>query len=144
MLLFLILKNYIYEVNETGEISEYKSTVSKDNRLYFLDRLKQHEPNFIGTLQPKPIDFKSDHAQWLEGIAAGAWFELYDTTIDLQFRFKRISPYGNIDVDGLYKINDQSFNYTEEYTFVQYSNCSFFHIEQQNKIYRFDFIERFS
>lgn len=137
-------ENFIYEVNEKGEISEYKSSVKKDNRRYFLDRLKNHIPNFIGTLEPKDVATISHHAQWLDGIAAGAWFELYFTGIVDEYRFKRVSPHGNIDVDGLYKVNNKSFNYKETYSFVHYSNCAFYHIEQQKIIYRFDLIKRFS
>ena len=137
-------ENYVYEVSETGNISEYQSSVQKDNRRYFLDRLKDHKPNFIGTLEPKHVKIKNNHAQWLDGIAAGAWFELHLTEEADLFRFKRISPYGNIDVDGFYKIQDSAFNYHEDYNFVQYSNCLFFHIEQYEKRYRFDFVEPFS
>lgn len=134
--------NCVYEVNEIGEISEYKSTVKKDNRRYFLDRLKDHNVNYEGTLKPKHVDSKSMHAQWLDGIAAGAWFELHLTNDVRIYRFKRISPYGNIDVDGLYQIDDVSFNYKTKYRFVQYSNCAFYHIEQLNKKYRFELIEK--
>ena len=137
-------ENHIYEVSEVGEILEYQSSVKKDNRRYFLDRLRQHEPNFIGTLEPKHIEDKSHHAQWLDGIAAGAWFELHVTDIIHEYRFRRISPYGNIDVDGLYKVDKECFKYEEGYSFVHYSNCAFYHIEQQEKIYRFDLIKRLS
>jgi hypothetical protein len=136
--------NFVYEVSEKGKVSEYQSSVKKDNRHYFLDRLKDHTPNFSGTLDPKHVEVKNDHAQWLDGIAAGAWFELHLTKEAHLFRFKRISPYGNIDVDGLYQLQDTSFNYDEEYSFVQYSNCLFFHIEQYEKRYRFDFVGPFS
>jgi hypothetical protein len=134
--------NCVYEVSEKGEISKYLSSVKKDNRLYFLDRLKNHQPNFIGTLKPRHSDIKSHHAQWLDGIAAGAWFEVYPTDKKDTYRFRRISPYGNIDVDGLYSVNDSNFNHEESYSFVHYSNCAFYHIEQQKIIYRFDFIKR--
>ena len=137
-------ENNVYEVNEKGEISEYQSSVKKDNRRYFLDRLQNYSPNFIGTLEPKHIEVKNHHAQWLNGIAAGAWFELYVTDIIDEYRFRRVSPHGNIDVEGLYKVNNKNFNYQETYSFVHYSNCAFYHIEQQEIIYRFDLIKKFS
>jgi len=134
--------NCVYEVSDQGDISEYKSTVSKDNRRYFLDRLKSHLVSFEGTLEPILVDERSHHAQWLDGIAAGAWFELHLTENSHVYRFKRISPHGNIDVDGLYHISDTSFNYSTNYKFIQYSNCAFYYIEQQNKVYRFDLVEK--
>ncbi len=137
-------ENYVYEISEEGNITTYQSSVKKDNRRYFLDRLKQHKPNFIGTLKPKHIEIKSHHAQWLDGIAAGAWFELHLTDVEHEYRFRRVSPHGNIDVDGLYKVDNTNFNYQETYSFVHYSNCAFYHIEQQQKIYRFDFIKKLS
>ena len=135
-------QNQVYEVNEIGEISDYKSSVRKDNRRYFLDRLLDHQVSFEGTLEPKHVDVKSHHAQWLDGIAAGAWFELHLTNEIHIFRFKRISPNGNIDVDALYCINDTSFTYNESYEFIQYSNCAFFHIMQKNYVYKFEFLEK--
>lgn len=137
-------ENCIYEVSETGEISNYQSSVKKDNRRYFLDRLQDHSPNFIGTLEPKQVEVKNHHAQWLDGIAAGAWFELHVTDIVHEYRFRRISPHGNIDVDGLYKVDKECFKYDEAYSFVHYSNCAFYHIEQHKTIYRFDLIKRLS
>lgn len=137
-------ENKVYEVTESGIISDFNSTVRKENFRLFLDRLRQHTPNFIGTLEPRPVDIISRHAQWLSGIAAGAWFELYQTDEALIFRFRRISPYGNIDVHALYKVEDITFEYQEDYEFVHYSNCAFFHIKQKDKIYRFDISEKLS
>ena len=137
-------KDMVYEVSETGKISEFISTVRKENIKYFLDKLKIHTPNFVGTLHPKPVEIKSVHAQWLSGIAAGAWFELHQTEQDLIFRFRRISPYGNIDVNGLYLVEDITFEYHEDYEFVHYSNCAFFHIRQKEKIFRFNLTEKIS
>jgi hypothetical protein len=137
-------ENHVYEVSENGEISEYQSSVKKDNRRYFLDRLKDYSPNFTGTLEPKHISIKSHHAQWLDGIAAGAWFELHPTEQSHLFRFRRISPHENIDVDAIYEIDDISFDYDKPYRFIQYSNCAFFHIEQQSKVYKFELKEKLS
>jgi len=137
-------ENHVYEVSKNGKILKYQSSVKKDNRRYFLDRLKQHNPNFVGTLEPKHVEIKSHHAQWLDGIAAGAWFELHIAEEINVYRFKRISPHGNIDVDGFYVIDDLSFKYSEPYSFIQYSNCAFFHIEQQKKVYRFELSEKFN
>ena len=131
-------QNAIYEVDEIGKISEYSSSVIKDNLRYFLDRLKSHSPNFIGTLEPKDNDERSANAQWLSGIAAGAWFELYETEDKTIYRFRRVSPYGHVDCNELYTIDDVSFKYSETYRFVHYSNCKFFHVSQHEKTYRFD------
>ena len=131
-------QNAIYEVDEMGKISEYSSSVIKDNLRYFLDRLKSHSPNFIGTLEPKDNDERSANAQWLSGIAAGAWFELYETEDKTIYRFRRVSPYGHVDCNELYTIDDVSFKYSETYRFVHYSNCKFFHVSQHEKTYRFD------
>lgn len=133
-------ENEIYEVSEKGEIEIFRSTVSKVNRKNFLDKLKGHVPNYIGSLHPKHTEEKAGHAQWLEGIAAGAWFELHEAETAAEYRFKRISPHGNVDVHGIYKVDDVSFNLDKDYQFKHYSNCAFFHVIQEDKKFRFDFL----
>ena len=135
-------ENRVYEVSDLGEISEFKSTVRKENFKYFLDKLENHTPNYIGTLYPKTIENLNENAQWLEGIAAGAWFELFKTDNEMIYRYKRISPEGRLDVEGLFKINDSSFIYNEKYAFVHYSNCHFFNIRQEEKLYRFELVKK--
>lgn len=134
-------ENKVYVVSEQGEINTFNSTVSKENRRLFLDRLKGYNPSLVGTLQPKQNNVKAQHAQWLSGIAAGAWFELYALESKTQYRFRRISPYGHIDCDGIYILRDEGFDINLEYQFIHYSNCLFFNIEQGGKSYRFDFVE---
>lgn len=130
--------NQIFEVSEKGEISEFSSTPARENVRCFLDRLHGYKPNLIGNLIPKPVAGVHKNAQWLEGIGAGAWFELHNTSDIKQYKFRRISPYGNIDVDDVYFVNDATFNYDEPYQFVHYSNCKFFHVKQHEKTYRFE------
>ncbi|MFP4845237.1 DUF6695 family protein [Winogradskyella sp. PE311] len=134
-------ENFVYVVSDKGVIKEFDSSVSKENRRLFLDVLKGYNPSLVGTLEPKENDDKSEHAQWLGGIAAGAWFELYSLDSKSEYRFRRISPYGNIDCDGIYMVNDESFDINKKYQFVHYSNCLFFQIEQNSKAYKFDFIK---
>ncbi len=130
-------ENYVYEVSEKGEISEFRGSQKSENVRYFLDKLKDHRVNLVGTLKPKHNDEKVEHAQWLSGIAAGAWFELYKTEKPLEYQFRRISPYGNIDCDALFLVEDSSFDYSLPYEFVHYSNCKFFHVKQEEKVFLF-------
>lgn len=133
---------YPFEVSETGEISEFKGSQKSENLRCFLDPLKDHEVNLIGTIIPKPVDNLHEKAQWLSGIAAGAWFELHNTTDDgLRYRFRRISPYANIDVDAFFKVDNRAFNYNKPYEFIPYSNCKFFHIKQNDTVFKFNRIE---
>ena len=137
-------ENDVFVVSEFGEIREFKSSVSKENRRLFLDVLKAYRPSLAGTLEPKHNDIKSEHAQWLGGIAAGAWFEIHDLKHEKEFRFRRISPYGNIDCDGIYEVNAETFNISTNYQFIHYSNCKFFHVMQNNETYRFEFQRHYS
>ncbi|MEN8886157.1 MAG: DUF6695 family protein [Winogradskyella sp.] len=132
-------KAMVFVVTKEGVITPFNSSKSKENRRLFLDRLKGYSPSLVGTLEPKDTIVKLAHAQWLSGIAAGAWFEIYATTITSEYRFRRISPYGNIDCDAIYRVNAAGFDINFEYQFIQYSNCLFFYIEQHSKNYRFDF-----
>nr|WP_321222105.1 DUF6695 family protein [uncultured Psychroserpens sp.] len=134
-------ENDVYIVSDTGEISEFKSSVNRENRRLFLDVLKGYNPSLVGTIKPRDNDEKVEHAQWLGGIAAGAWFEIYDIGSKTQYRYRRISPYGNVDCDGIYEINKKGFDISLEYKFIQYSNCKYFHILQKDYTYRFDYIK---
>ena len=131
-------ENYVYEVSGDGLILQFEGSQKSENVRCFLDKLKDHEPSFIGTLQPKPVEGLHDNAQWLSGIAAGAWYELHKTTELFEYRYRRISPYGNVDVDALYRVESNDFNYHLEFDIVHYSNCKFFHVEQTGKIFRFE------
>jgi len=136
-------EDFVYVVSDKGKINEFDSTVSKENRRLFLDTLKGYNPSLVGTLKPKYNAVKAEHAQWLSGIAAGAWFEIYDLDSKSEYRFRRISPYGNIDCDGIYKLDLEGFDINAKYQFIHYSNCGFFHIEQSSKEFRFDYIKNY-
>ena len=131
-------KDCPYIVSEEGIISRFSGSQRSENIRCFLDRLKGHTPNFIGTLESRPVDGLHEKAQWLSGIAAGAWFELHHNGSENEYRYRRISAYGNIDVDCIYRIDNETFNYHERFEFIQYSNCEFFHIKQNDSIFRFD------
>ena len=135
-------KNLVYKVSETGKISTFNSSVNKTHRQLFLDRLKDHKPNLEGTLKAKNGFEIHDRAQWLPGIGCGAWFELHDLNHEIEFRFRRVSPFGNVDVDGIYKISENGFDITSEYAFTHHSNCKFFHVKQNDAIYRFEFLRK--
>ncbi len=135
-------QNKIYEISDQGEFKDFSSSTRKENIKNFLDKLKGHRPNVVGTLHPKPVVGVGSHAQWLSGVGAGAWFELHKTEHKHMYRFMRISSHGNIDVNGLYIVRDLSFEYNNDYQFAHYSNCNFFHIKQNNKTYRFDLTEK--
>ncbi len=134
----------IYEVSETGAIATFKSSKFKENIKLFLDRLKHHHPNLEGNLKPKTNSIHHKNAQWLSGIGAGAWFELYSLDHALHYRLRRISPYGNVDVDGIFRISESGFDSTANYEFVPYSNCHFIHVRQNGKTFRFDFLKKTS
>ena len=132
-----------FEVSELGAITEFTSTSKKESRRCFLDNLNGYQPNLVGNIRPKAVTGLSNNAQWLGGIGAGVWFEIYDLSHVNEFRLRRISPYGNVDCDGVFKIDSDGFDINVEYQFVHYSNCLYIHIEQGSKRYRFDFVENF-
>lgn len=131
-------ENYPFEVSEIGKISKFNGTQKSENVRCFLDKLETHEVNLVGTQIPKPFDDLHEKAQWLSGIAAGAWFELHKTGRDVEYYFKRISPYGNIDVHDKFIVDDDTFDYDLAFEFIHYSNCKFFHVKQGGKVFRFD------
>ena len=127
-----------FEVSDQGVIKEYNGSQKSENLKCFLDRLKGYKPNYEGTIKPKKVEGLHENAQWLSGIAAGAWYEICITEIRHEYRYKRISPYGNIDCDVIYIVEDSSFEFEEHYKVIHYSNCHFFHVKQNNKVFRFN------
>lgn len=127
----------VFEVSPTGDISEFRSSVRRENLRCFLDRLNGYSPTLEGNLQPKLVDGIHESAQWLGGIGAGAWFELHPTDRDREYRYRKISPYGNIDVEDVFVVEDPGFDYNTGYQFVHYSNCHFFHVAQREQVYKF-------
>lgn len=137
-------KAIVYEVSEEGKISEYGLSVFKENRNCFLDRLSSHSPNFSGTLELKQVEGIHDNAQWLSGIAAGAWFELtnHADLSDNEFRFRRISPHGNIDVDAVF-YSEKVMSLDEVFTIIHYSNCLFCTVQQNEVMYKLNYLRDF-
>ncbi len=137
-------EKHCFQVSEAGDVIAYKGSQRKENLTCFIDRLKDHKPNLIGSLKPKKVEGLSSKAQWLSGIAAGAWFEIFETDVKNEYRYRRISPYGHVDVDAVFVVSDASFNPNIDYQFVHYSNCKFFNIEQSGKKYNFTLKEPLS
>lgn len=131
-------KGKVYEVSVKGDISEFKSTVSKENVKHFLDRLNGFSPNYIGNIEPKRVEGIHSNAQWLGGIGAGAWFELHPTDKKYEFAFRRISPYGNVDVHDVFIVSNPDFDYKDNFEFLHHSNCSYLHIKQKGTVYKFE------
>ncbi|MGR7813287.1 DUF6695 family protein [Lacinutrix undariae] len=137
-------ENKIYKISDTGEFLNYNTTVSKENRRLFLDKLKGHESDFIGTLHPKENHEKNEKAQWLSGIGSGAWFELHDVSHENMYRFRRVSADGDIDVDGLYRLENTDFDIHSDYEFAHHSNCKSFYVKQAAAVYEFEFVKKYA
>ncbi len=135
--LFADTENNPYEVLATGEVFKFKGSQKSENLRCFLDRLKDHNANLVGTLKEKPVAGLDKKAQWLSGIGSGAWFELHDLGSKIEYRFRRISAYGTVDCDAVFKINKTTFNYNSDFEFLHNSNCKFLNIKQGNAVFSF-------
>ncbi|NQY04921.1 MAG: hypothetical protein HRT68_01655 [Flavobacteriaceae bacterium] len=124
----------VYEVNGI-EVKEFTSTVRKENLRCFLDKLPGHQPSFIGTTLPKEVEGLASTAKWLGGIASGAWYEFTSAKSlgNSEYRFRRISPYGNIDIDSVFTDESGEFNLNIEFEIKHDSNCAFCTVIQQQK-----------
>lgn len=119
-----------------GKVSDFTSSISKENRNYFLDRLPKHKADFSGTLEPKHVEGVDENAQWLSGIAAGAWFELTNHKLLAvnEIRMRRISPYGNIDIDAVFE-SKNGFTLEKEFNVIHNSNCFYCTVRQEGKVH---------
>ena len=136
--------NKIYQVNE-GVITDFDSSVYKENIKYFFDRLTNYIPNLIGNLKPKRVNGLHENAKWLSGIAAGAWYEftLSNNLGDNEYRFRRISPTGNIDIDAVF-VSNNTFSINRDYEILHNSNCFYCTIKQDDKILQLGYLRDFN
>jgi len=123
-----------FQVTEKGQITEFKTKKHKEILSSFLDRVKTHEVNLKGNLEPVRLAGLSKNAQWLSGIGAGAWFELFNTEIENEYLFKRTSAFGTVDVEAVFRVDNSGFNALNPYVFNYRSHCNEIIIEQ-NKIF---------
>jgi len=137
-------ENKMYEVKD-GVISKFESTKFKENRKYLFDRLQGHQINLVGTIESKSIAGVHKNAQWLSGIAAGAWYELtsYDGLQENEFRFRRISPNGNIDIDAVFTTKN-GFTLENDFKVIHNSNCFYCTVKQDNKIMQLGYLRDFN
>lgn len=135
---------HVYEV-VGDEVNVFNSTSRKETVRCFLDRLKNHEPNLLGNIEPKKLNVLSENAQWLSGIGSGAWFEMEALpAMTYCYRIRRISPYGVVDVDGIFKVNNPEFDLQQPYEFIHDSNCAYCNILQNDTVYYFSFQEDYT
>lgn len=137
--------DFVYEV-EGSDIREFTSTVFKQNLKYFLDRLSNHKPSFKGTIEPKEVQGLHERAKWLGGIASGAWYEFTHNELLLsnQYRFRRISPYGNVDVDAIFQDVSRQFILEKPFEIIHDSNCAFCTIVQNGQKIELTYLQDFS
>lgn len=133
----------VYKVTPE-KLEQFSSTVFKENRKYFLDRLKGYRANLEGTMTPKKVKGLHKNAQWLSGIAAGAWYELTDdgSLADNEVRMRRLSAYGNIDVDAVFN-KANGFTLDASFRVIHNSNCAYCTVKQDDKVYLLNYIRDF-
>lgn len=129
-----------FQVSTTGNISIFTNSKQKEIVSCFLDRIDSHKSCLKGTLEPVNIKGLSGKAQWLSGIGAGAWFELFKTDTENEYLFKRTSAFGTVDTHSRFTINNSSFNIDKEYIFDYYSNCNQLKIIQNQELYTFEIV----
>ncbi len=122
--------SFVYLV-KSGVVSCFKSTVFKENKKYFLDRLSLHRVDLRGTIEPMEIKGLHASAQWLSGIAAGAWYEItFVSGLDInEYRFRRVSPNGRVDIDAVFA-SSGVFDINKNFKIMHNSNCSYCTINQ--------------
>jgi hypothetical protein len=127
----------VFEVSDSGDISIFKNSKYEEILNCFLDSVKEHKENLQGNIEPKKINGLSSNAQWLSGIGAGAWFELFKTEIKDEFLFKRTSAFGTVDIEAVFKVDNLNFDINKGYQFTYNSNCNGLFVYQNNTHYKF-------
>lgn len=124
---------------ENGIIYPYNKDTFLENLTNFFDKKHPEWPPKEKILSPP-----EQHAQYLEGVGAGAWFLLTLENYSLQlYRIRRYDDNHQKDFDGLFTVNESCFSIEKGFQFIYDSHCLFCHVIQNKKIYRFDFVRNY-
>ena len=127
--------NKIYEVLYQ-KINDYQNrSIVKEYRGYFLNKFNE-EPNLKGTENPNLEVFNLENGTWLGGIGSGAWFKIEEGIDTKTYKIARYTSEGKKDFEGLFIINDLSFESRKEHQFLHPTNCLEAFVKQNNKIYK--------
>ncbi|WP_449343014.1 DUF6695 family protein [Sungkyunkwania multivorans] len=123
---------------QNGQIEYYNGSAFKENITNYFHR----RPNRRVQIRPIWTADKRPKLHFLSGIGSSAYFsvELLEEDHGI-FSIKRYDEERIQDFEGCFKVDDNSFNIHASHQFVYDSNCQYCHIEQNNKVYRFDKIE---
>ena len=125
----------VFEADCNG-VRVFTATVFSINKKYLFDRLKDYKHSFIGNIRPKRIHGMHGNAQWLGGIAAGAWYEItsHEQLNAGEFRLRRFAPNGRLDIDAVFN-NKDGFTSREQFKVIHYSNCLYCRVLQHDEEY---------
>lgn len=122
---------HMYSVLD-GEVSYYTGSILKENLTNFFDPKIPDIPN-------RKLEERVGKAQLLTGVGSNAYFKI--EALEGGYQISRYDDFLNIDFKGEFSVDDTSFNIEKEYQFIHDSNCEYCHIEQGDKVYRFDVIK---
>ena len=119
------------------KITHYKNrSILKEYNASFFNKFNA-ELNLIGTEKPDFNAFNPENGTWLSGIGSGAWFVI-NTQLDLlNFKISRYTFKGEKDFEGCFFVDDQTFNFNLDYSFIHPSNCQEMIIKQNDKKFIF-------
>ncbi|MHA7059906.1 DUF6695 family protein [Aquimarina sp. M1] len=130
------LENKMFQV-EKGILIEYPNSVFVENLTNYFDK---RVPNLEDNKEVVIPSFLKE-AHFLSGIGSGAYFILKRSSQESLFEITRFTEFGNEDFKGLFE-TESNFIETKKYRFVYDSHCKYCHVEQDDKVIRFDLVKR--
>jgi hypothetical protein len=127
-----------FEISQKGEVKPFNKSKQQEILNCFLSKISDCKSDLKGTLQAIPFDCLSNDSQWLPGVGAGAWFELFKTEFEDQYWFKRTSSFGTVDVEAKFVVDDTSFRIDLPYQFTYNTNCNHIEIRQNKQLFQFN------
>ncbi|WP_378184253.1 DUF6695 family protein [Aquimarina sp. SS2-1] len=132
------MENKIFQV-ENGVLIEYPNSVFIENLTNYFDKRAPKLGKKKETVLP---DFL-ENADFLSGTGSGAYFVLRKSSQESLFEISRYTAYGEEDFRGLFEPKS-TFDYTKTYRFIYDSHCKYCHIEQEDKVVKFDLVKKLS
>lgn len=133
----------VYEVYKQM-ISPYSNRSVNKELLKSLWTKVPQELKLVGNMEPDTSTYYPANAQWLSGIGSGMWFEIEYVNSLHSYRIRRSCAKGEIEWQGVFRVNQEGFDSEQPYQFLHGSTCAKCFIFQNGNTFVFDLEEKHS
>lgn len=135
--LYASKKQDLYTI-KAGCLQSYKGSVIRENLFNYFDK------NVPVSSVNKIAKFKLDarYLFFLSGIGSSAYFYIKAMQDKNKYTIQRYTEKGILDFEGIFIVEQEGFNFQNDFQIVHDSNCLYCHLKQNADIYKLQRIKR--